>query len=210
MRVVVAGANGLIGSRLSVLLGERGHQVTALSRGSQREAGAFAYRATDLSDPHQVADRFETTHPEVIVNAAGLTDVDACERDPDGAWSSNVGVVRVLAQAARKHRAHLVHLSTDYVFDGETGPYGEEDVPNPKGVYALTKHIGEQACRLSAPSWSIARTANLYGHPSMGRLNFGCWLVDSLKKKLPVRLFEDQRISPTWAGSAAALIAELV
>jgi dTDP-4-dehydrorhamnose reductase len=105
--------------------------------------------------------------------------------------------------------AHLVHVSTDYVFDGDHGPYDEEALPNPRGVYAITKYMGEQAARVFAPGCAIARTAVVYGWPAAGRPNFGAWLVGALEKKQPLKLFEDQFVSPSLADSVAAMLVEL-
>ncbi len=103
-----------------------------------------------------------------------------------------------------------MHVSTDYVFDGEAGPYDVEALPNPRGVYALTKHGGEQAVKaLAFLRGAIARTAVVYGWPQAGRPNFGSWLVSALKEGKPVKLFEDQFVSPTLALNVAEMLAEL-
>jgi dTDP-4-dehydrorhamnose reductase len=138
-----------------------------------------------------------------------MTEVDACERNPEQAFASNVEATVHVSRTARSIGAHLVHVSTDYVFDGDKGPYGEEDVPNPRGVYAITKHMGEQAVRVLAPSWTIARTAVVYGWPPSARPNFGSWLINALRKGESVRLFEDQFVSPSLAQSVAEMLAEL-
>jgi dTDP-4-dehydrorhamnose reductase len=139
-----------------------------------------------------------------------MTEVDACEKDPEAAYAGNVNAAAAVARGARKAGAHLVHVSTDYVFDGEAGPYDEAAVPNPKGVYSVTKHMGELAARVLAPGCAIARTAVVYGWPPVeGRLNFGAWLVTALEKGQPVRLFEDQVVSPSFADNVAAMLVEL-
>jgi dTDP-4-dehydrorhamnose reductase len=102
-----------------------------------------------------------------------------------------------------------VHVSTDYVFDGERGDYTEEDRPNPRGVYAVTKWLGEEAVRVLAPSRSIARTAVVYDWPPAARPNFGAWLVGALGRGEEVRLFADQFVSPTLASHLAEMLAEL-
>jgi dTDP-4-dehydrorhamnose reductase len=138
-----------------------------------------------------------------------MTDVDGCERDPAGAWAANSASAAHVAAASRTAGAHLVHVSTDYVFDGQSGPYGEDATPNPRGVYALTKHAGELAVRSLAGSWAIARTAVVYGWPPAGRPNFGSWLVTALSQKQPVKLFQDQFVSPSLADNVAEMLAEL-
>ncbi len=138
-----------------------------------------------------------------------MTEVDACEREPQLAFAANVTATAAVARGARELGAHLVHVSTDYVFDGEHGPYDEQALPNPRGVYALTKHMAEQAARTFVPGCAIARTAVVYGWPAAGRANFGAWLVGALEKGQPVRLFEDQFVSASLADSVAAMLAEL-
>jgi dTDP-4-dehydrorhamnose reductase len=209
MRVLVTGTNGLVGSRLAALLAARGHAVTGLGRGPSRIHGPFEYVSVDLSDADSLMTAVRTTAPEVILNAGSMTDVDACEVAAALAFRVNGIVPGVLALAANEVGAHLVHVSTDYVFDGTEGPYMEDGVPNPRGVYALTKHIGEQAVRALATTWTIARTAVVYGWPPAGRPNFGSWLLEALRAGETVRLFEDQFVSPSFADSVAEQLAEL-
>jgi dTDP-4-dehydrorhamnose reductase len=209
MRVLVTGANGLVGSRLWTLLASKGHAVIALGRGPQRTRAPGTYLSVDLADEHALSDAVHRARPEVIVNPGSLTDVDGCEAAPEAAFRVNAVAPGILALAARALGAHLLQVSTDYVFDGEAGPYGEDAIPNPRGMYALTKHAGEQAVRALAPSSAIARTAVVYGWPPAGRPNFGSWLLGALRKGEPVRLFEDQYVSPSLADSVAEQLAEL-
>jgi dTDP-4-dehydrorhamnose reductase len=210
MRVLVTGANGLVGSRTCHLLAEQGHEVVGLGRGERRAAGAWRYVSCELTREPEVSTAFAEASPEVVLHCASMTEVDACEREPALAFAANVDATAYVARASRRAGAHLVHVSTDYVFDGEAGPYDEEALPNPRGAYALTKHMGEQAARVLVPGCAIARTAVVYGWPPVaGRLNFGAWLVGTLEKGQPVRLFEDQLVSPSYAESVAAMVAEL-
>jgi dTDP-4-dehydrorhamnose reductase len=210
MRVLVTGANGLVGSRTCHLLAEQGHEVVGLGRGERRAAGGWRYVSCELTDEQQVSAAFAQASPESVIHCASMTEVDACEREPALAFAANVEATAFVARASRRAGAHLVHVSTDYVFDGDAGPYDEEALPNPRGAYSLTKHMGEQAARVLAPGCAIARTAVVYGWPPVvGRLNFGAWLVGTLEKGEPVRLFEDQFVSPSYAQSVAAMVAEL-
>lgn len=210
MRLLVTGSNGLVGSRLARLLLSRGHEVFALGRGAAR-GGQPGYHSVDLGDAEALTRAVRETRPDVIINPAGMTDVDGCEREPDAAYVANVEGVASLARAARDVGAHLVHVSTDYVFDGEAGPYDVDALPNPRGVYAITKHLGEQTVKAlcAKGSWTIARTAVVYGWPSTGKNNFGTWLIGNLRDGKPVKLFSDQWVSPTHAGHCAEMLAEL-
>jgi dTDP-4-dehydrorhamnose reductase len=212
MHALVVGANGLVGSRLVAALVGQGVTVTAAARGAARNSWpGVTYRAVDLADGSALEAALREARPDVVINCAAMTDVDGCEREPAKAWTANVDGVATLARACRLAQAHLVHVSTDYVFDGDAGPYDTEAVPNPRGVYALSKHAGEQAVRaLCAPgAWTIARTAVVFGWPPAGQKNFGSWLVDALSKGQPLKLFEDQWISPSLALNVAAMLAEL-
>jgi dTDP-4-dehydrorhamnose reductase len=209
MRIVVTGANGLVGSRCCALLAAQGHSVLGLGRGARRVQGDFAYVTCELSREAEVAAAIGEPRPEAILHTASMTEVDACEREPDAAFAANVVATTNVARAAHRAGAHLVCLSTDYVFDGEYGPYDEEAIPNPRGVYAVTKHMGEQAARVFVPGAAIARTAVVFGWPPSARSNFGAWLVSALQQGQQVRLFEDQFVSPSLAESVAAQVSEL-
>jgi dTDP-4-dehydrorhamnose reductase len=156
-----------------------------------------------------VTSALETFKPEALINPASMTDVDGCEKDAHAAFAVNVGAAARIAELSKKLGAHLVHVSTDYVFDGDAGPYSEDALPNPRGVYALTKHMGEQAVRALAGSWTVARTAVVYGWPAAGHPNFGAWLVAALQGTQPVKLFTDQYVSPSLALNVAEMLAEL-
>jgi dTDP-4-dehydrorhamnose reductase len=211
MRVAVTGSNGLVGRRLVSQLIASGHEVLGLSRGERRVEGAFTYAAVDLADGALLSKTLGDFKPDAIINPGGMTDVDGCERDPLAAYEANVTGVATLAKAARSTGAHLVHVSTDYVFDGEAGPYAIDAKPNPRGTYAITKHAGEQTVKalLPAGQWTIARTAVVFGWPSTGKNNFGFWLVSTLAQGKQVPLFEDQWVSTSHATNVAAMVKEL-
>ena len=209
MRITVTGANGLVGSRLCHWLVVEGHTVTAVARGTRRAPGGFEYLECDLADEAQTARILDAALPQAIIHTASMTEVDACERDPAAAFAANVTAAANVARRARLLDAHLIHVSTDYVFDGQHGPYDEQARPDPIGTYARTKWLGEEAVRLLAGSWCIARTAVVYGYPPSRRPNFGSWLVDTLRKGEPVRLFEDQWVSPSLALNVAEMLGEL-
>jgi dTDP-4-dehydrorhamnose reductase len=209
VKILVTGSNGLVGSRLCVQLAEAGHHVTGFSRGIRRATGAFGYASVELTDAAQTREAIAALAPEVILHPASMTEVDACEKNPAQAYAVNVEATATVAKAAREVGAHLVHVSTDYVFDGEAGPYDEAATPNPRGVYAVTKHMGEEAVKVLAGSWAIARTAVVFGLPEAGRPNFGAWLVKALEAKQPLKLFQDQFVSPSLADSVAEMVGEL-
>jgi dTDP-4-dehydrorhamnose reductase len=210
--VLVVGANGLVGSRLVTVLAAQGVSVAAAARGPARSSWpGITYTSIDLADAQRLEETVQAISPSAIINCAAMTDVDGCEREPAKAWAANVDGVATLARASKNVGAHLVHVSTDYVFDGAAGPYDFDAIPNPRGIYALTKHAGEAAVRaLAAPgAWAIARTAVVYGWPPAGQKNFGSWLLDSLSKGQAVKLFADQWVSPSLASNVAQMLAEI-
>ncbi|MFO0597376.1 MAG: SDR family oxidoreductase [Myxococcaceae bacterium] len=200
MRVAITGATGLVGGALLQALRSRGHEVSGGGR-------AWA----DLLDAEAV--RRAVGDAEVIVHCAAEADVDAAEREPSVAWRSNVDATRTLALHARETGAHLVHVSTDYVFDGSKGACTVDEPLSPLGVYGATKAAAELAVRALVPAgrWAIARTAVVYGWPPRPvRKNFGSWLLSELAAGRPARVFSDQTITPTHVANLTEMAVELV
>jgi dTDP-4-dehydrorhamnose reductase len=212
MRVAVTGANGLVGGEAVGQLLEGGvHEVLALGRGPSRlPPGRYAWADVDLGDGRTAAAALTGFGAEAVLHSAALTDVDGCERDPDRAWRVNVEGTAEVARACRSLGARLVALSTDYVFDGEAGPYAEEDLPNPRGAYARSKRAGEEAALLLAPDAAVARVAVVYGGRSATRATFASQVVEKLSRGEPVKAFHDQRVSTTLASAGAARCLELL
>jgi dTDP-4-dehydrorhamnose reductase len=209
MRVAVTGANGLIGAEAVALLA--GHEVLALGRGPCRLApGPYTYVSADLAEPGATAAALSDFRPDAVLHAGALTDVDACERDPDLAWRVNAEGTAEVARACRALGARLVALSTDYVFDGAAGPYAEEDVPSPRGAYARAKRGGEEAVLRLAEDVAVARVAVVYGGRSPARATFPSQVVEKLSRGEPVRAFHDQRVTTTLASAGAARCLELL
>jgi dTDP-4-dehydrorhamnose reductase len=207
--MLVTGANGLIGSRLCHLGTQEGHLVLGLSRGERKAAGSWDYETCNLAFRDSVRSACDRFHPEAIIHCASATDVELCESDREEAFAGNVLAAAHIAAEGRRVGAHLVHVSTDYVFAGGAGPYDEEALPDSKSVYGITKRMGEDAARALSGSWAIARTSVVYGWPPARRSNFGSWLLDALEQGTPVRLFEDQIVSPSLALSVVEMLHEV-
>ena len=208
--IIVTGANGLVGSRVVARLAEAGEQVVAVGRGPRRfESGPVEYVERDLAQPATLRALIESTKPLALIHCAAMTDVDACEGDPLSAWLLNVRSVEAAALGCRSVGARLVSLSTDYVFDGEAGPYSEDAVPNPRGVYAASKRIGEETALLLAPDCAVARVAVVYSGRKGAKRTFAVGVVESLRAGKPVKAFHDQIVSPTLADNAAEMIVGL-
>jgi dTDP-4-dehydrorhamnose reductase len=210
VKVAVTGANGLIGGEAVAALAGK-HEVLALGRGSCRlPAGPFAWVDADLGDGRSVEAALREFRAEAVLHAGAMTDVDGCERDPDAAYRANVGGSEQVARACRALGARLVAVSTDYVFDGDAGPYGEDAVPNPRGVYARTKRMGEEAALLLVPDCAVARVAVVYSGRPGAKATFATQVVEKLSRGEPVKAFFDQYVSPTLAANAVGMTLELL
>jgi dTDP-4-dehydrorhamnose reductase len=210
VRIAVTGANGLLGGEAVARLAGA-HEVLALGRGPSRlPPGPYRWAETDLGDGRSVEAALRDFGAEAVLHAGAATDVDACERDPELAWRVNVGGTEQVARACRALGARLVAVSTDYVFDGERGPYSEEDVPNPRGAYARTKRCGEEAALLLAPDCAVARVAVVYSGRPGAKSTFATQVIERLSRGEPVKAFSDQYVSTTLAASGAARCLELL
>lgn len=195
MRILILGAGGQLGSELCGVLED--HEVIPAQRGD--------IDITRLDQLLKVAMRLR---PDVIINAAAYTDVDGCESDREGAFLVNAAGARNAAVAARRTGAALVHISTDYVFDGtKGGPYVEHDAPNPLSVYGMSKLLGERMVAEQNPSSFILRVAWLY---SPRRRNFVRTMLSLARERDEVRVVNDQLGTPTYAGDVARQIKLLI
>jgi len=209
VRIAVTGANGLIGGEAVALLEQ--HEVLALGKGPCRlRPGPYTYVSADLGERGPTATALAGFRAEAVLHAGALTDVDACERDPDLAWRVNAEGTAEVARTCASLGARLVALSTDYVFDGDAGPYAEDDLPNPRGAYARSKRCGEEAALLLARDAAVARLAVVYGGRTPTRATFASQVVEKLSRGEPVRAFHDQRVSTTLASAGAARCLELL
>lgn len=193
MRVLVTGAGGQLGSVLPGALD--GHEVLALDRA-----------ALDLADREAVEAVVASFAPHAVVNAAALTNVDRCETDPAAAYAANARGVRFLAVAASRVGAHVVHVSTDYVFDGRSRrPYHEFDPVAPIQEYGRSKRAGEVELERHAASWAVARTSWVFGRRGG---DFVSWCLASTPDDVrPV--LDDQVSRPTYAPDLAAVLARI-
>jgi len=195
--VLVTGAGGLLG----------GEVVRAL-QASGAEVAAYAHAVLDIGDRDAVGDVVRSMRPRAVVNAAALTHVDRCESDLDGCRAANALGPGYLAEAAEEVGAEVVHVSTDYVFDGTKGsPYVETDTPSPLQTYGRCKLDGEHAVRDATARSYVLRTALVFGP---GGRNFLSRLPELLQTGQPVSLVTDQVGSPTYAPDLAAAIVGLL
>lgn len=200
MRVLLIGADGQLGRHLQPMLGA-GHELST----SCWQGGDLP---CDLGDAQALARMLDEARPEVVINAAAWTAVDAAEDQPEAAQRLNHAVPAALAGWCRQHQALLVHYSTDYVFDGQPGrPWQEDDAACPASVYGSSKLAGEQAIQASGARALILRTAWLY---SALPGNFLSAILARAARGEALRVVADQIGSPTWAGSLARNTCELL
>jgi dTDP-4-dehydrorhamnose reductase len=198
-RALVLGASGLVGSHLHSVGASRGWEVAGTAHG-QRVPGLAAL---DVRDGDAVRRLVGDARPEVVFHAAASPNVDECERDPAGSAAVNVAGTRNVAEAAREAGARLVFLSSDYVFDGDSGPYVEDDPVAPIQEYGRQKVRGEEACRELLPdAHLILRITVVYGWERAGK-NFVARLIRTLSAGQRMRVPHDQVGSPTLADDLA-------
>ena len=212
-RVLVTGGNGLLGTKMVELLLAEGRQPISVSlepESLNRFLGDFPYYTLDITDEGAVRDLLGRLRPEAVVHTAAFTAVDACETQRDLSWRVNVEGTANVAAACREIGARLAHVSTEYVFDGENGPYTEEDLPHPISHYGLTKLESEKAVRERCSDWVIGRTTVLFGYAPNVRPSFVAWMVDKLSKGERIRVVDDQVSSPTLADNLARMLLALL
>ncbi len=207
------GANGLVGQKLTEIFSQdRSFDLLISARQSEayNKAASFGYVQLDATNLAAVKELVWHFAPEVIINAAAYTDVDGCEREKELSWKANVTAVENLVMASRLVGARVIHISTDYVFDGKAGPYDETAVPNPLSYYGKEKLASENAVRASGENWAIVRTMVVYGVAPKVKKNFAIWLVQELQKGHRVNIVCDQFGNTTLADDLARGIYELV
>jgi len=216
MKILITGSNGLLGQNIvKQLLEQKNIDFLATSKGENRMSNLSSdnYQQLDITNKEEINAVFKSYQPTVVINTAAMTNVDACEEQRTACWDMNVNAVRSLINACEEHNTHLIHLSTDFIFDGENGPYKEEDKANPLSYYGQSKHEAELLIQNSGlEKWAIARTIIVYGVvEKMSRSNVVLWAKGALEKGEPINVVDDQFRSPTHGSDLAKgclLIAE--
>jgi dTDP-4-dehydrorhamnose reductase len=206
MRILITGSNGLLGQKLIKLLCDKGVNVIATSRGANRlpNDGQYQYESLDIVNQQQVLDVVSKYKPDVIINTAAMTNVDQCESEKEACWDLNVNAVKYLTEACEITGTHLLHVSTDFIFDGSHGPLTEEEAPNPISYYGESKLAAEKLVTESQIKWSIARTVLVYGIAhDMSRSNIVLWVKNSLEAGKAINVVNDQWRTPTLAEDLA-------
>lgn len=207
MKILITGANGLLGQKLVYALIDQGkHTLVATARGANRalRREGYTYVTLDLADAAAIADVIKSYRPEVLIHTAAMTNVDACELDPEACRIHNVEATRHLLEACKPIGTHFIFVSTDFVFNGKEGPYREEDTVDPLSVYARSKAEAEILVQQSGLPWSILRTMIIYGVvDDAQRSNVVLWTKSSLEEGKDIHVISDQYRGPTLAEDLA-------
>ena len=196
MKIIVTGCNGQLGRAV----------VKELSKYKAYEVIGCNSNTLDISELESVMAKVREVRPYAIINCAAYTKVDDSETNIDRAVAVNAIGARNLAIASAEHHAKLIHVSTDYIFDGQKKtPYTEFDIPNPQGVYAKTKYEGEKFVEKFADKYFIFRTSGLYGEGH----NFVRAMLEKAKKTKEISVVNDQITTPTSAVELAKCICNM-
>lgn len=215
MKILITGANGLLGQHLVQELLHQQFTVVATSKGPNRlpfePSEQFIYRSLDITDELMLEKTMEEEKPDVVVHSAAMTQVDDCEKNPDLCEKINVYGTTQLLVDAEAHSKYIIYLSTDFVFDGLNGLYREDDDLRPVNFYGFTKMQAEAIMHTSEIPWAIVRTCLVYGNPLQGtRSNIVNWVRESLQEGKPIQVVSDQLRTPTYVGDLAKGIIEMI
>ena len=211
-RVLVVGGSGFIGHYLVENLASKPqHLVSGTFNNRKVQQEGCTWHQADVTDAQRLEEVFRLVQPETVVVLAAMADVGQCEREPQRAAAVNAGGIQSIAGLCGQHQAKLVFLSTEYVFNGETGNYTEDEVPAPTTQYGQTKWEAEQAVSQYSGPWSIIRTSMVYGwHPRSDQANLVTRVIENLNHGRPAYGFTDQYRSPIYVKDLAEGIARVM
>jgi dTDP-4-dehydrorhamnose reductase len=205
MRILVTGANGLLGQKLvELILTKEDYLIATAKSKLVLPLTKGEYHQLDITNKDQVLEVISKAKPDVVINTAAMTNVDVCETEREKCWASNVTSVENLVAACALSNIHLIHLSTDFIFDGTHGPLDEQAIPNPISYYGESKLAAEKVVQSSTIPWTIARTVLVYGvTKDMSRSNIVLWVKKSLEEGKTINVVNDQWRTPTLAEDLA-------
>ncbi|MEO5944431.1 MAG: SDR family oxidoreductase [Ferruginibacter sp.] len=210
MKILITGANGLLGQHLIKLLIDDGaYNIIATGKGNNRITfpvnDRFQYHTLDITDEKAVDEFIQQYQPDTIVHSAAMTQADECEQNQTNCWNINVTATNFLISTAKKINAHFIYISTCFVFDGFNGPYKETDATGPVNYYGTSKLAAEKAVLENLPGSCIVRTILVYGNKwLLHRSNIVSWVKDNLEKQQKIKVVSDQWRTPTYVDDLAA------
>ena len=206
MKILVTGSNGLLGQKLADLLAKDNdvHLILTAAKPAVYPIHAAEFYLLDITDEKSVHDVIGRSKPHVIINTAAMTQVDQCESQREACWKANVLAVKYLVDASRKNNIHLIHISTDFIFDGTQDMLDETAIPKPVNYYGESKLAGEKMVIESNISWCIIRTVLVFGIThDMSRSNIVLWVKNNLQQGKSIQVVNDQWRTPTLAEDLA-------
>ena len=203
-KILITGAFGQLGTSLCEVLSNK--SILATGR-VMTLTEKYRCMELDITNQEAVEELIRNYKPDIIIHLAAMTDVDGCEKDPETAFEINVGATENLL---KNFNGKFIYVSTDYVFDGEEGPYYEDDKVNPVSVYGKTKLYGENLVQESDIDWIILRSNIIFSYNDRTKASFVNWVVDSLKKKQMITVVDDQWNNPTWTNDLANVISMMI
>jgi dTDP-4-dehydrorhamnose reductase len=210
-RILIVGSNGMLGRKTVDFYLKTGNYELLLISGKENSlADNVDYIQCDITEREKIKKCVQSFYPDFIINAAAYTGVDKSETEREQAWKVNVRAVEYISETARAIDAHIIHISSDYIFDGKNGPYSEDAVPNPLSYYGRTKLASENALKISGALYTILRTNVLYGTSPTSRPDFVKWVVNSLKNKQQIRIVTDQINNPTFIDDLIQAVSKII
>lgn len=210
-RILIIGSNGMLGQSLTThFMFKKEIELMCASFEDSSFYGNINYKKIDITSPKEVKDLIKNFCPDYVINSAAYTNVDGCESEKELSWAINVTGVENIIKYTRACSGHLIHISSDYIFDGLNGPYTEEEKPNPISHYGKEKLAAENAILSSGIKFTIIRTNVLYGSTQFGRPDFVKWVFNSLKEKKNIKIVKDQFNNPTYIDDLSSAIAKII
>ena len=203
-KILITGAFGQLGTSLCEVLSNK--SILATGR-VMTLTEKYHCMELDITNQENVKELIRNYKPDIIIHLAAMTDVDGCEKNPETAFEINVGATENLL---KNFNGKFIYVSTDYVFDGEEGPYYEDDKVNPVSVYGRTKLYGENLVQESDLEWIILRSNIIFSYNDRTKASFVNWVVDSLKKKQMITVVNDQWNNPTWTNDLANVMSMMI
>jgi dTDP-4-dehydrorhamnose reductase len=201
----VTGSAGLIGRQVVKDLSET-HEVFSCYNKSKPEFGIPT--KMDLLNHEMIVNVLLEIEPDVVIHLGAMTGVDLCEKEESMAFGINAKATQIIAQQCSILNTFLIYVSTDYVFDGNSGMYYEDDIPNPLSIYGKSKFDGEKMVQNFSSDWCIARTSTPFGlHQT--RKSFPTWVIENLQKQKQIDVLYDQFTSPTYVPNLSKMLIEI-